>query len=66
MIKIALLGALVAATLPAIALASPTFQPAATATVTADDKAATTDAARDAEGGVTLVREGGTRGRGRP
>lgn len=70
MMKSTLLATLVAATLPAVAFAAPTFQPAAATTVVADEaKAPAVDAPGDADNGLVLVREGGSRhgrGRGRP
>jgi outer membrane lipoprotein-sorting protein len=67
MMKTTLIGALIVATLPAVAFAAPSFQPAAAALVAAEasTQSATADAVRDADG-LVLVREGGTRGRGRP
>lgn len=69
MMKPILLATLVAAALPAVAFAAPTFQPAVAITVAADEaKAPAVDATSD-ENGLVLVREGGSRrgrDRGRP
>ena len=67
MLKTTLLGAAVAAFLPIASYAAPSFQPAAAAVVANDESArsATTDTQHDADG-IVRVREGGTRGRGRP
>lgn len=72
MIKSTLLVSLVAVTAPAVAFAAPSVQPVLATVVAADEaKAPAVDAPSDAENGLVLVREGGsrrTRGRdrGRP
>jgi len=70
MMKSTLLATLVAATLPAVAFAAPTFQPAVAPTVAADEaKAPAIDAPGNVDEGLVLVREGGSRrgrDRGRP
>lgn len=70
MMKSTLLATLVAATLPTVAFAAPSFQPAVATTVAADEaKAPVVDAPSDVDNGLVLVREGGSRrgrDRGRP
>ncbi len=70
MMKSTLLVALVAATLPAVAFAAPSVQPALDTMVAADEaNAPAVDAPSDTDNGLVLVREASSRhrrGRGRP